>query len=182
MDRQEIIDLLEKARHPDRSDGVKCECVACININQALTLLKQQPTVGDFTKRVRTQPYDPKWKHTLIIQTEDRDELCDRLDRAESKLKVFEQQPTAGEWTKIMREKWLPKPINIDRFLSDAVSTIAVACGRLDRAEAINKDLLDALNRTLRFGLNPSLEKIVEAAIAEAKKYTRIIGEREEEQ
>ena len=41
-------------------------------------------TAGDFTKRVRTQPYDPKWKHTLIIQTEDRDELCDRLDRAEA--------------------------------------------------------------------------------------------------
>ena len=41
-------------------------------------------TAGDFTKRVRTQPYDPKWKHTLIIQTEDRDELCDRLDGAEA--------------------------------------------------------------------------------------------------
>ena len=55
-------------------------------VDQALSLYKQQPTAtaGDFTKRIRTQPYDPKWKHTLIIQTEDRDELCDRLDRAEA--------------------------------------------------------------------------------------------------
>ena len=44
----------------------------------------QQPKASEFTKRVRTQPYDPKWKHTLIIQTEDRDEFCDRLDGAEA--------------------------------------------------------------------------------------------------
>lgn len=38
----------------------------------------------------------------------------------------------------------------------------------IDTAESINKDLLKACEATLRFGLNPSLEKMVTVAIAKA--------------
>ena len=85
-------------------------------------------TAGDFTKRVRTQPYDPKWKHTLIIQTEDRDELCDRLDR-ETIEHLQIQQATEAQFN-----------------------------AKLDTAEAINKDLLEALKKLFNDCRNESAD------------------------
>ena len=80
---------------------------------------------------------------------------------------LLKQQPTASEFTKKMREKY---KYAIDNKLCVSSVVYEESLARLDRAEPINKDLLEALERTLRFGLNPSLEKIVEAAIAKAKK------------
>jgi hypothetical protein len=87
--RQEIIDLLEKIKNSRTVTGPTDERLSVILelkeiASQALTLLKQQPTASEFTNRIRTEPYDPKWKHTVILRTEDRDGLCDRLDTAEA--------------------------------------------------------------------------------------------------
>ena len=55
---KEIIDLLEKARYQvDPKAHIYCQrdINACACIDQALTLLKQQPPAGDFTKEVRNE-------------------------------------------------------------------------------------------------------------------------------
>lgn len=87
MDVQEIRRLLEKARFelPVISTNIPTRKL----IGESLDLLEQQPTASEYTKRIRTEPYDPKWKHTVILRTEDRDGLCDRLDTAETRLKVL---------------------------------------------------------------------------------------------
>ena len=41
-------------------------------------------------KRIRTEPYDPKWQHTVIIRTEDRDELCNRIEQLTARIKELE--------------------------------------------------------------------------------------------
>ena len=93
MDIQEIIDLLEKA------SGDICEAqmsrekfdslsLARQKIAHALTLFKQQPTAGEFTKKLRNDigkykyGYQDKLKVSAIV--EQSEELCDRLDRAEA--------------------------------------------------------------------------------------------------
>ena len=108
----------------DRTAVVQEAYDLCGRLDRAearLKVFEQQPTAGKFTKRVRTQPYDPRWKHTVIIRTEDRDELCDRLDR-----ETFEhlqiQQTTEAQFN-----------------------------ARLDRAEAEKKDLLEGCKTALSF-------------------------------
>ena len=43
---------------------------------------KPEPA-GELVERLLTEPYDPHWKHTVIIRTEDRDELCRRITQLE---------------------------------------------------------------------------------------------------
>lgn len=60
------------------------------SLDQSLALLRplaEEPPQGEFTKRIRTEPYNPKWKHTVIIRTEDRDKLCGIIDRQAAELK-----------------------------------------------------------------------------------------------
>ena len=82
MDRQEIIDLLEKARRWILLEGgVVCphkfglckhdnENCPVFCIDQALTLFKQQPKAGEFTNQVRLNLEN--WKSALDIQTDVR--------------------------------------------------------------------------------------------------------------
>lgn len=92
---QEAIELLEKARKWILEEGgVVCphkfgtckhdndNCpVFCVD--QALTLLKQQPAAGDFTKEcrelLRKGVVDEQWEIATLLR-----KACDRLDRAES--------------------------------------------------------------------------------------------------
>lgn len=41
----------------------------------------------EFVKRLLSEPYDPKWEHTLIIRTEDRNDACDRIEQLEKDAK-----------------------------------------------------------------------------------------------
>ena len=93
------------------------------------------------------------------------------------------QQPPAGEWTKEMRKNY---KYAIDNKLCVSAYVFNEACKRLDRAEAINKDLLEACEIGLNKAIGISVlaeelgtpitqhhEKEVEkikAAIAKAKK------------
>lgn len=87
-------------------------------------LRAEQPTAGEFTKRIRTQPYDPKWEHTLIIRTEDRDELCDRLDRAEAENK----RVNAGWATESqLRENLLQENYKYEMKIKELEAAIAKA-------------------------------------------------------
>ena len=79
---KEAIELLEKARSVARVAEANKAGYKCIeqHIDQALTLLKQQPPASEFTKRVR-----------ILLTTQDRTavvqdayDLCGRLDRAEA--------------------------------------------------------------------------------------------------
>ena len=132
-----IIDLLEKNGRILRAIYEEKEIPMpddleklSFNNNQALTLFKQQPTAGEFTKRIRTQPYDPKWKHTLIIQTEDRDELCDRLDRAEAINKdLLERLEKTTKYLEIRTKKQSKYSIPrlVDKIIEGNKATIAKA-------------------------------------------------------
>ena len=44
----------------------------------------------EFIKRVLTEPYDPRWKHTCIIKTEVMAELCRRIEQLEARIKELE--------------------------------------------------------------------------------------------
>lgn len=102
MDIQEIKEAIEfietifAIADNDESKQTKGEPEPCFQkikrlADQALVLLKQQPTASEFTNRIRTEPYNPKWEHTVIIQTEDRDALCACLDTAEATIKLFKR-------------------------------------------------------------------------------------------
>ena len=121
--------------------------------------LEQQPTAGEFTKRIRTEPYNPKWEHTLIIRTEDRDELCDRLDRVEAEngklLDIIMAAGFIGQGTQIIGDKRYEE---------------------LMIAEARNKDLLEVCEKAFEESHNPKVEKILEATIAKANKINKRDG------
>ena len=92
---QQAIELLEKARYEvDPKTHIHCQrdINACAYINQALTLLKQQPAERKFTKlwrekldnavslfRMGRSPKD--WFQGIVTGFR---EACDRLDRAAS--------------------------------------------------------------------------------------------------
>ena len=63
-----------------------CYIVLAAEYDQAIAVLEdeQKPEpVGELVERILTEPYDPHWKHTVIIRTEDRDELCRRITQLE---------------------------------------------------------------------------------------------------
>ncbi len=101
-------------------------------------------------------------------------------------LDLLEQQPTAVEWTKLWRER-LENSITLykigkspDEWFSSIVTGFQEACDRLDRAEAINKELLDAClkiqtarNEYRQTGKEfdyKELDKTLDAAITRATK------------
>ena len=108
--------------------------------------IKQQPTAGEFTKKIRAK-YDLVFEQRGYKKCrKDMLELCDRLD-AETKIaqKSLEACTLA----------------NIENIKLQA---------RLDRTEAINKKLLETCIKAFEESHNPKVEKVLEAAIAKAKK------------
>ena len=156
---KEIIDLLEKAKTKlaaieirtkarpqvkDKGDkpawimaksGFEC-------IDQALTLLKQQPTAGEFTKELRRRVtgyrklVSPFAQDPISILSR-AEEACDRLDRAEARLKELE----------VENGKLLDTLIAAG-FIGQGTQIIGdKRYKELIVAEAINKDLIKALKR-----------------------------------
>lgn len=79
---KEAIDLLEKAKK-----SMHYQSVGFDYIDQALTLLKQQPTAGDFTKEFRKFIEHPLTTLRLKRWHTKSREACDIIDRAEARLK-----------------------------------------------------------------------------------------------
>lgn len=79
------------------------------------------------------QAYTPYNKLSSQEKDSDRKE-------ADKFITLLKQQPPAGEFTKEAREKVTEHRIIVGNYLLEA-------CDRLDRAEAINKDLLEALKK-----------------------------------
>ena len=139
---KEIIDLLEKA------SGDICEAqmnrkkfdslsLARQKISHAITLLKQQPTAGDFTEKFNRIIEEAKsmfvisqamaknsFDSTLQIPVEGETDNPDPLPDHE-----YPQQPTAGDFTKRLRsfvklyEKEIPRRAEIT-FLEEACDII----------------------------------------------------------
>lgn len=128
-----IIDLLEKTNIRERADDIwafqkegnlsydqqkaikRYSCLlhdAARIIDQALTLLKQQPTAGEWTKLMRER-YKYSIDKKLCVSAKVFEEACDRLDRAEAINKVkdkriaeFEAMVKAGgECCDILQER-----------------------------------------------------------------------------
>ena len=120
---KEIIDLLEKARESNslvfealrRRTSAYISDAECTNsfIDQTIDLLKQQPTAGDFTKRLRSfvKLYEkeiPRRAEITFLK-----EACDIIDRAEAINKIkdkriaeFEAMVKAGgECCDILQER-----------------------------------------------------------------------------
>ena len=155
---KEIIDLLEKIKRPQEDElcpdwWIKENILDFID--HALTLLKQQPTAGDFTEKFNRIIEEAKsmfvisqamaknsFDSTLQIPVEGETDNPNPLPDHE-----YPQQPTAGDFTKRLRsfvklyEKEIPRRAEIT-FLEEA-------CDIIDKAEAINKDLLEACKRML---------------------------------
>ena len=166
MDRQEIIDLLEKAHSEindtlfvcDRSSPKIEELVISskIHIFQAIDLLKQpkcKTCGGEYV--VDAHP------DYLPIPCPD----C--------------QQPTAGAFTKKFRELIKLSEKHLSKSKIGRLRTYGKeACDRLDRAEAINKDLLEVCEEILTWWKNDCVSNTwphgpmnrFEAAITKAKK------------
>ena len=122
MDIQEIIDLLEESRMAGNTHLLPNVSYYAVNpdkYNQALTLLKQQP----------------------------KDEAAKFFKQTK------EQQPTAGELKKDVDAffaKMNPDTTTMPEMeenLRQIVRYLKEALKRLDRAEAINKELIKALKR-----------------------------------
>ena len=86
----------------------------------------------------------------------------------------YPQQPTAGEFTKDFREQIGRQAVGIGS-LGEIRRMAKEACDRLDRAEAINKELLIECRQAFNESHNPKVEKILKAAIAKAKKEAEVI-------
>lgn len=154
---KEIIDLLEKTEYYSAS-----RCKHCfqnrIIIQQVLETLKQQPTAGEpkcktCGDKKKVEVCDncyPNKTTQLMQQTDSYPKLIRCMICGKGKPKEIScpdcQQPTAGEWTKLMRERY---KYAIDKKLCVSAVVFKEACDRLDRAEAINKDLLEALENAL---------------------------------
>ena len=140
---KEIIELLEKTNIRERADDIWAfQKEGKLTFDQSNAIKRFSCLLHDASKkieRVLTLLKPPEC--SLCGDKKVIPRLCYENVPCPDCQEQIKQQPTAGEFTKEMREKWLPKPINIDRFLSDAVSTIAEACDRLDRAEAENRQL-----------------------------------------
>lgn len=81
------------------------------------------------------------------------------------------QQPTAGEWTKIQREYIQEITSDYPHLYPPAIDRLEEACARLDRAEAINKELLKACEfakAQIKKGSQKKALPILRAAIAKA--------------
>jgi hypothetical protein len=158
MDIQEIIDLLESIiKYYTKKDGCsRAPMYVKQQVDQALTLLKQQPTAGEFTKtirhnlRVQSRAGDT---HRLgNIYTELLKKACDRLDtETEVSLKSLEACTLA----------------NIEN---------AKLQSRLDTAEAINKDLLEACEKVQDWLDTSSLQQILVHHTEDKRRYALIMG------
>ena len=97
---QKIIDLLEKAKQFTGTTGCSRR------INQAITLLKQQPTASEFTKENRSYfTLLPEEECDTLIQKAVRhcslviQEACDRLDTSEaSRKELLEACVKVQDW------------------------------------------------------------------------------------
>ena len=87
-----VKDLLRTARSKHNNDCLFC-AIKDTYIDSAVTFLtcppKPEPS-EKLIKRIRTEPYGPKWQHTVIIRTEDRDELCNRIEQLTARIKELE--------------------------------------------------------------------------------------------
>lgn len=131
--------------------------------SQALTLLKQQPTAGKWTKKIRSfvKMYEneiPKRAEITFLK-----EVCDIIDQLKSQIKAKDEllfayksvrapkQPTASEFTKEARQTAKnvyagnPKLLPSKGCLSSYINEL---CDRLDTAEAENKELKDTLAKS----------------------------------
>ncbi len=70
---------------------VKCDAVFLAENDQVRFCPNCKPEPSeDFVKRIRTESYSPKRRHTVIIRTEDRDELCHRIEQLRTALEQVE--------------------------------------------------------------------------------------------
>jgi len=179
---KEEIDILEAAR------GDEGEMIHYLETNQysseipketwntrklliklALTLLKQKPAAGEFTKEIRGD-YDPdSMPRAYEDVCEDINDLCERLDRAESEngrlkkaIEDYGNNPAGFDWAV------LEKIENLESINADLLG----ACKHFysefsDYGRICNPDSIDAWHHDQKYK-----EKIlsqVEAAIAKAK-------------
>ena len=175
MDIQEIIDLLEKAKTKlaaieirtkarpyvkDKGDkpvwvmargGFEC-------IDQALTLLKQQPKATSIGNKIREIASKDILGQTKLVRDKDiLNQAADRLDawwkyinELKEEVDLLKQQSTAGDFTKEVRP-FINKKLEVKT--SWLMKKLYKACDIIDRAEAINKDLLVALEKYGRHGV-----------------------------
>ena len=194
---KEIIDLLEKARAEMLQGGnwsINYKEGFSDAIDQALTLFKQQPTkptsLGNTIRRIADNSKCNETDKNIIHQAADRldawwkyiGELKEQIKAKDELLFAYEsvrapKQPTAGEFTKEIRTALKRYIMGQVDFAEDWIfHTLSELCDRLDRAEAINKDLLEACDKVRDWLDTSSLQQILVHHTEDTRRHALIMG------
>lgn len=149
---KEAIALLEKPLgfKPEDAPSEE-EVIAALEykIMKALALLKQ-PKALDFAINCGAMGKGDDSCCGCIVWSADGKLICNECG---TEYFLIEQQPPAGEWTEHWRYR-LNNAVtlfkmgkNPDEWFQDIVTGFREACDIIDTAEALNKDLLDALEK-----------------------------------